>query len=544
QSRGEEIGSHRESVRSAVDSRERGWGLGTPVAAMEGRPPPADDDDRGGEEGRSSSSSSSSDLASLPPQEAADALFRSSEILAPMVRASTTPLRTLALSRGASLTYTEELVDRSVLPTERIVNDELGTIDYRVPRSSYSSKVQRRLDGDKDNPDARNGAVILRIDPKVEKDKLVYQMGTGESGLALRAAHKVVGDVSGIDVNMGCPKKFSVSGGMGSALLSDPRRACDIISTLRRNLTKPVSAKIRLLDPADPRPTLDFVRALIRAGANAIAIHGRIVGDESHVAARWTTLAEVVKELKRTETVPIIINGDLYTRADIREMKRRTGCDGIMLARPALYNVSLFRRGEEETGGDSPTSDDSNGEEEVPLTQFQGRDHSGRYGYRSPLLEPRTKIVQDYVAHCVRYKAHSKNAKYVVCEMMNGRRAPTGRVSFLDVGFAGGQTIQTVCKCRSLDDLVRVWDVRWSVPMPGASSAGASGEREEKPSEGAGDLRDYDDRYFLAPDEFRRQRKAAAAAAGSLDAKFVGDEKKAEEGDEEVVEPATKRVKS
>ena len=29
-------------------------------------------------------------------------------------------------------------------------------------------------------------------------------------------------DVAAIDVNMGCPKSFSVSGGMGAALLSKP----------------------------------------------------------------------------------------------------------------------------------------------------------------------------------------------------------------------------------------------------------------------------------------------------------------------------------
>ena len=234
--------------------------------------------------------SSAVDLDGLPAQDAADALFRGSEILAPMVRASTTPLRTLALAHGASLTFTEEIIDRAVRPAVRTVNAELGTVDYRVPLSSYSAKVQRRMAADSANPDSKSGSVLLRIDPAVERNRLVYQIGTGESALALEAASKVVGDVSGIDVNMGCPKKFSVGGGMGSALLGDERRACDIISTLRRNIAKPVSAKIRLLDPDRPRPTLDFVRALVNAGANAVTIHGRIVGDEAHVDARWVSI--------------------------------------------------------------------------------------------------------------------------------------------------------------------------------------------------------------------------------------------------------------
>ena len=239
----------------------------------------------------SSSSSSSSSTASYDEstQDVANRLFRRSEILAPMVRASTTPLRILALSHGASLTYTEELIDRSILASRRSINVELGTIDYQKPESNYSPRVVRRLELDVDNPDSsKHGATLLRIDPTIEKDKLIYQLGTGESQLALRAALAVVNDVYGIDINMGCPKKFSISGGMGSALLSDVHRACDIVSTLRRNLpsNKPVSVKIRLLHPTDPRPTLDFVTALIKAGVNAIAIHGRIVGDESHTCGR------------------------------------------------------------------------------------------------------------------------------------------------------------------------------------------------------------------------------------------------------------------
>jgi len=478
------------------------------------------------------------DLSSLTSQEAANHLFLNSEILAPMVRASTTPLRTQAISHGASLVYTEELVDRSITPTDRTLNKKLGTIDYRVPFHTYSKKVQKRMLADKDNPDSKDGAILLRIDPFVERNKLIYQMGTGESNLALEAAQKVIKDVNGMEVNMGCPKKFSVSGGMGSALLTDVKRACDIIATLRRNLeNKPVSAKIRLLDPTDPKPTLDFVRALIKAGANAITIHGRIVGDESHTVARWGTLTEVVRQLKQTESVPIIVNGDLYTRADIREMRRRTGCDGVMLARPALYNISLFRRGEEEKEDSSINEHDDcyNKDNEIPLSKFQTTDHRGRYGYDSPLLHNRTSVVQEYLAHCVRYRTHSKNAKYVVCEMMNARRAPTNRVAFLDMRFGSGQTIASVCKCKSLDDLVRVWDVKWSIPMRTGATATSVGDMIQgenvatsngKDVDALGDLHNYDDRYFLDPDKFRKERTdvVAAALASSKHDNSKGDE--------------------
>ena len=432
-----------------------------------------------------------------------------------------------------------------MFPTERLINKELGTIDYRVPKHTYSPKVQKRMAADKDNPDSKDGAVLLRIDPLVENNKLIYQVGTGESSLALLAATKVINDVNGMDINMGCPKKFSVSGGMGSALLSDTKCSCDIISTLRRNLSKPVSAKIRLLHPTDPRPTLDFVRALIQAGANAITIHGRIVGDESHVQARWSTLVEVVRQLKQTECVPIIVNGDLYTRADIREMKRRSGCDGVMLARPALYNISLFRKGEDEKVNDQTNGNECNNDE-ISLTQFQSTDHTGYYGYNSPLLISRTTIVQEYIAHCVRYRTHSKNAKYVVCEMMSSRRAPSSRVGFLNMAFDGGQTIQNVCKCRSLDDLVKIWDVKWTIPLPNVANSQNSVGNNNATNDKDTDLHNYDDRYFLDHEKFRQERKDAVDdAAAVLASKLNGDddEKKTDGICTTDSEPVTKRPK-
>lgn len=35
-------------------------------------------------------------------------------------------------------------------------------------------------------------------------------------------------DVAAIDINMGCPKSFSISGGMGAALLSKPELIHDV----------------------------------------------------------------------------------------------------------------------------------------------------------------------------------------------------------------------------------------------------------------------------------------------------------------------------
>ena len=410
---------------------------------------------------------------SLSVEEKAQHLYRG-VALGPMVRASTTPLRIQALTYGADFCYTEELVDRAVTGTIRQVNTILGTVDYVKDTSHQSEKVKRRL--------ANSGpALFLRINHSKERGKLVCQLGTGEPEFALPAAQHVCQDIDAIDINMGCPKKFSISGGMGSALLDDPDRASRILRTLRNGLPEtPVSCKIRLLKST--QATLDFCHAMVNAGALAIAIHARTIHHEATQAADWKTLKEVVPLLKaKYPSVPVLVNGDFYTRQEWMDVMNDTGANGVLLARPALYNMSLFKQ---------PTPE-----------------QAGPFGYDSPLLLDKTTVIQDYLKECVRYEMHYKNVKYNLCEMMTHRRAPISRVNDLPQTYTGGQTIAKVSSCHSIEELCKVWDVK----------ASFSNKVTTTPSLPAGDHR-YEDSYLLK----------------------LGEEKKASEDDE----PLAKRNKT
>lgn len=385
--------------------------------------------------------------------------------LAPMVRASTTPLRLLALQYGADFTYTEELVDRSLSQTIRVENKELQTIDYIKDPATLPKKTRKKLKADNNRP-----CLILRIDPKVEKGKLICQLGTGEPELALEAAKRVVGDVDAIDVNMGCPKKFSVSGGMGSALLKDPDRAARILQTLKKELLgplgKPLSCKIRLLETTSE--TVGFVERMIGAGADAVAIHARRVGHEPTVAADWKSLEEVLGILRaKYPNFNFLVNGDFYDRKERAEFMERTKVDGVLLGRPALYNTSTF------------------------------------YPLSSPTLVDKTAVIQEYIRLSVRYDSHHKNTKYVVCEMMSHRRTPTGRVPYLTMKFAEGRSIKTTCNCHDLGSLCKVWDVDYSEAMAllatstkPASECTANNTSATTATLAAGEHR-YEDSYFL-----------------------------------------------
>lgn len=389
-------------------------------------------------------------------EERAAALYQGA-ILAPMVRACTTPLRTLAIKYGAGTVYTEELVDRAILESIRVVNNDLGTIDYIKDASKMSPKVQRRLAKDGGPP------VLLRIDRAVEGAKLVCQLGSGEPELALKAALHVLKDVDAIDINMGCPRKFSVSGGMGSALLQDPARACSIIRTLRENLSIPVSAKIRLLK--DTAATVEFVTGLVKAGALAVAIHGRRVGDEGTTSADWKTLKEVVSICKaKFPHTHFLLNGDFYTRQEYTEFMTESGASGVLLGRPALYNTSIFRR---------------------PLTDAAS---DIKCGYDSTLLLDKATVIQDYVREAVKYNVNHKNVKYVVCEMMSNRRTPSSRVHLMPLKFPGGQTVASTCNCHNLQDICKVWNVDYDTSVLKLRSEAPAGEHR------------YEDSYFLGTD--------------------------------------------
>lgn len=161
-------------------------------------------------------------------------------------------------------------------------------------------------------------------------------MGTSDAMRALKAAEIVCKDVAAVDVNMGCPKSFSVSGGMGAALLSKPELIHDILTTLRRNLDIPVTCKIRLLK--SPQDTVELARRIERTGVSALAVHGRKVPDRPRDPAKWNEIADVVAAL----SIPVIANGDVFEYEDFQRIRDATGASSVMVARGAIWNTSIF----------------------------------------------------------------------------------------------------------------------------------------------------------------------------------------------------------
>jgi len=245
-------------------------------------------------------------------------------LLAPMVRAGHLPLRLWALHLGAHAVFSEELICKKLVRTERVVNYDLGTVDFCTVPQHQSGQVNN------------HDRVVFRTNA-YERDRVILQIGAADALEAVAAASIVAGDVAAIDLNMGCPQHFSISGGMGAALLKKPDTAVDIVQSLRRSLPShvPVSCKIRLL--GTERETITLMQQLEQAGASAITVHARRVPERPRDPARW----DEVKNLVDCVNIPVLANGDVWGKADAAKFLDTSGASGVLIARGAIGDPSL-----------------------------------------------------------------------------------------------------------------------------------------------------------------------------------------------------------
>jgi tRNA-dihydrouridine synthase 2 len=177
----------------------------------------------------------------------------------------------------------------------------------------------------------------------VEKPYLIFQIGSADPDLAVHAARLVMDDVSGIELNCGCPKPFSTHAGMGAALLTNPDLLCSILSALRRELPPriSISAKIRLLPTQED--TLALVKKIVNTGINCLTIHCRTRNMRPRERALIPRLKEIVDFVRGLgRDVAIIENGDCVGFEDARRIRAITGADSVMIATAAEANPSVF----------------------------------------------------------------------------------------------------------------------------------------------------------------------------------------------------------
>lgn len=147
-------------------------------------------------------------------------------------------------------------------------------------------------------------------------------------------------DADIIDINMGCPvNKVAKRAGAGSSLLRDPNKVYEITKAVVEATPLPVTVKIRIGWDENNINAVENAKMIEKAGACAIAVHGRT---RTQMYSGHANL-DVIKDIVEAVNIPVVGNGDIVDGPSALHMLEYTGCKAIMIGRGALGNPWIFK---------------------------------------------------------------------------------------------------------------------------------------------------------------------------------------------------------
>ena len=225
-------------------------------------------------------------------------------VLAPMAGICNSSYRRIITEMGCGLIYAEMVSDKAITYGSKKTIDMLYMTDMERPIA------QQIFGSDKDS--------------FVTAAKYIY--------------NNMHPDI--IDINMGCPvPKVALRAQAGSALLKDPIKVFDIVSSVVKAVPVPVTVKIRSGWDQNHINAVEIAKVVEQAGAKAIAVHGRTRSQGYSGKADWN----IIKQVKQAVTIPVIGNGDVRSCYDAKKMLDETGCDAVMIGRGVLGNPWLIK---------------------------------------------------------------------------------------------------------------------------------------------------------------------------------------------------------
>ncbi|KAM0286267.1 hypothetical protein ACHAQH_000996 [Verticillium albo-atrum] len=182
-------------------------------------------------------------------------------------------------------------------------------------------------------------APYLDGNPAIDRP-LFVQFCANDPEALLGAAQRAAPYCDAVDINFGCPQGIARKGHYGAFLQEDQDLVFRLINTLHRNLTIPVTAKIRILDTREA--TLAYALNVLRAGASILTVHGRRREQKGHLTglADWSTIRWLRDQLP-PETV-LFANGNVLEHGDLAKCLEATGADAVMSAEGNLSDPGLF----------------------------------------------------------------------------------------------------------------------------------------------------------------------------------------------------------
>lgn len=143
-----------------------------------------------------------------------------------------------------------------------------------------------------------------------------------------------------IDINMGCPAPKVAMNGGGASLMKKPQLAYEITKAVVEAVNIPVTVKIRKGWDDDNINAVEMALLAQKAGASAVAVHGRT----RQQMYSGTVDYDIIAEVKNALDIPVIANGDITDEQSAAIMLEKTNADAIMIGRGALGNPWVFSR--------------------------------------------------------------------------------------------------------------------------------------------------------------------------------------------------------
>ncbi len=225
-------------------------------------------------------------------------------VLAPMAGICNSAYRQICKEMGCGLIYAEMVSDKAITYNNQKTIDMLYMTDMERPIS------QQIFGSDKESFVAAAKYIEQNMHPDI------------------------------IDINMGCPvPKVAVRAQAGSALLKDPIKIYDIVSSVVSSVSVPVTVKIRSGWDSKHINAVEVAKIVEKAGASAICVHPRTRSQGYSGKADWN----IIKEVKQSVSIPVIGNGDIKCPEDAKKMIDETNCDAVMIGRGVLGNPWLIR---------------------------------------------------------------------------------------------------------------------------------------------------------------------------------------------------------
>jgi tRNA-dihydrouridine synthase B len=142
-----------------------------------------------------------------------------------------------------------------------------------------------------------------------------------------------------VDINCGCWVKNVTGQGAGAGLLRDLPKMKRVIASVVHSVQLPVTVKTRLGWDEKSIQIVEVARMIEDTGAVAITIHCRTRSQGHKGVPDYSWIPKV----KEAVSIPVIVNGGIDTPEIAQRVFETSGCDGVMIARGALYNPWIFR---------------------------------------------------------------------------------------------------------------------------------------------------------------------------------------------------------